>query len=189
LFVGKCRRDHVGFSFFFVGAEFLRSGPGTSGAPTSFSNLGRAPPASPFDRYDEAPRRPVTKPAAPQGGSAPPRRRRRGRSEKRLTASPRGHLAALALRALEAGYTERPVSSGRRLTKGRRDSDGAAFSWRTLVAPPVALLHKLRSLADAWGVEQCLRGFEVGGGEPLGEAGVDRGQEVARRRPPSLALP
>src|SRR5262249_53712048 len=71
---------------------------GHSGAPTSFSNLGRAPPASPFDRYDKAPRRPVTKPAAPQGGSAPPRRRRRGRSEKRLTASPRGHLAALPAR-------------------------------------------------------------------------------------------
>src|SRR5215831_16167538 len=44
-------------------------------------------------------------------------------------------------------------------------------------------------LSDACGLEQLLRGFEVGGGEPLGEAGVDRGQEVARRRGPSLLLP
>src|SRR5215471_5240926 len=100
--------------------NFFGRGQGHSRAPTSVSNLGRPPAASPFDRYDEAPRRPVTKSADPQGRSAPPHRRRRGRSEKRLTASPREHLAVLPLRTLEAGYTERPVSSGRRLTKGRR---------------------------------------------------------------------
>ena len=37
--------------------------------------------------------------------------------------------------------------------------------------------------------EQRLRGLEVGGDEPLGEAGVDRGQEVTRRRGLSLLLP
>src|SRR6267154_1716998 len=44
-------------------------------------------------------------------------------------------------------------------------------------------------LRDACGLEQRLRGLEVGGGEPLGEAGVDRGQEVTRRHGPSLLLP
>src|SRR5215468_7762000 len=42
---------------------------------------------------------------------------------------------------------------------------------------------------EACGLEQLLCGLEVGGGEPLGEAGVDWGQEVGRRRPPSLPLP
>src|SRR5262245_21162915 len=37
--------------------------------------------------------------------------------------------------------------------------------------------------------EQRVRGFEVGGGESLGEAGVDRGQEVTRRCGPSLLMP
>src|SRR5262249_57248661 len=44
-------------------------------------------------------------------------------------------------------------------------------------------------LGDACGLEQRLRGFEVRCGEPLGEAGVDRGQEVTRRRGPSLVMP
>jgi PAS domain-containing protein len=37
--------------------------------------------------------------------------------------------------------------------------------------------------------EQRFRGLEVVGGEPLGEAGVDRSQKVARRRGPSLVMP
>jgi hypothetical protein len=47
----------------------------------------------------------------------------------------------------------------------------------------------LRSLGGACGLEQRLRGLEVGCGEPLGEAGVDRGQEVTRPRGPSLLMP
>ena len=46
-----------------------------------------------------------------------------------------------------------------------------------------------RPLRDAETAEQRLRGFEVGGGEPLGEAGVDRAQEFTRRRGPSLLMP
>src|SRR5262245_2827243 len=42
---------------------------------------------------------------------------------------------------------------------------------------------------DACGFEQRFRSLDVGGGEPLGEAGVDRGQEITRRRSPSLLMP
>jgi hypothetical protein len=55
---------------------------------------------------------------------------------------------------------------------------------------PVAFLPRMAEvLRDACGLEQRLRGLEVGGSEPLGKAGVDRGQEVTRGGGPSLPMP
>ena len=46
-----------------------------------------------------------------------------------------------------------------------------------------------RVLRDEYGLEQCLRGLEVSRREFLGEASVDRSQEVTGRRGPSLPMP
>jgi len=77
-----------------------------------------------------------------------------------------------------------------RLTKGRRDCHGRRVLMENVGSPAGRVPAETYGvLGDACGLEQRLRGLEVGGGEPLGEAGVDRGQEVTRRRGPSLLLP
>jgi hypothetical protein len=63
------------------------------------------------------------------------------------------------------------------------------FARESQVARRSRSCRNLPSLGDACGLEQRFRGLEVGCGEPLGEAGVNRGQEVTRRCGPSLLLP